>query len=319
LNSQKLLDYCITLTSAKDLPAPLRGKVRDVYPLPDAKLAIVVTDRISAYDHILAQSIPCKGQILNLLAAFFMRRVSDIIPTHIVDVPHPNITIAHNCKPVMVEVVVRGYLAGHAWRQYEKGERQICGEPMPDGMKQYEAFEEPLITPTTKADKGHDEDISHQEIIDRGILTAEKWDEITGVARKLFRRGTDIADERGLILGDTKYEFGYLNDRLTLIDEVHTPDSSRYYYADSFHEKAKKGEEPVQLSKEYLREWLKGNNFMGRPGELLPDLPDQVRLDIYEKYKELYELLTGETFTPVITPEFDHALSEILRKYYGEL
>ncbi len=315
MNPSRLLDFCITLTSAKGYPAPDRGKVRDVYRLKGNKLAIVVTDRISAYDHILAQSIPCKGQILNLLAAFSMRRVGDIVPTHIIDVPHPNITIAHECKPVPVEVVVRGYLAGHAWREYSKGKRVLCGQPMPENMKQYEPFPEPILTPTTKEAQGHDEDIAHEEIIRRGLLSKEQWAEITGVAKRLFQRGTDIAAERGLILADTKYEFGYLDGKLMLIDEVHTPDSSRYYYADSFRALAQEGREPVQLSKEYLRDWLRSNQFMGEAGQMMPDLPDKVRLEIFYKYKELYELITGEDFTPVITPEFDHALSEILKNY----
>jgi len=315
LKNTELLSFCIKSTSAKGFPEPRRGKVRDIYELSGKRIAIVVTDRISAYDHILAKAIPCKGQILNRIAAFSMEQVQDIIPTHIIDVPHPNITIAHKCETVPIEVVVRGYLTGHAWREYATGSRTLCGETLPDGLHEFSQFSSPILTPTTKADTGHDQDIAPDEIIKRGLVSAERWEEITKVAFRLFERGSEIARKRGLILADTKYEFGLQEGRLMLIDEVHTPDSSRYFHASSLVEFIQGGTPPVQLSKEFVREWLKANNFTGKAGQDVPDLPDAFRMEVYSKYAELYRLLTGEEFTPVITPEFDHALSEILKKY----
>ncbi|MCH8556184.1 MAG: phosphoribosylaminoimidazolesuccinocarboxamide synthase [Balneolia bacterium] len=315
MSTNNLLQFCINLTSAEGFPEPKRGKVRDIYELNDKTLAIVATDRISSFDHILGEAIPCKGQILNRIAAFSMEKVTDIIDTHIIDIPHPNITIAHKCEPLPVEVVVRGYLTGHAWREYSSGLRILCGESMPDDMKQFDAFPDPILTPTTKANEGHDEDITHKEIVDRKLISKKLWDEVTDVAFKLFKRGTEVAASQGLILADTKYEFGLLDGKLMLIDEVHTPDSSRYFYKESFETFANTGEEPEQLSKEFVREWLKAHNFTGKPGQTLPMLPDSFRIEVFEKYAQLYRVLTGEEFTPVITPEFDHTLSEILKKY----
>lgn len=314
MNSPELLSHCITITSAKGFNEPRRGKVRDVYELPGDKLAIVATDRISAYDHILQEAIPCKGQILNLIAAWSLQQVQDIAPVHLLEVPHPNITIAKKCRPIPVEVVVRGYLTGHAWRLYQKGIRIISGETMPDGLREFDRFPTPIITPTTKAEAGHDEDISADQIISSGILSAAVWEKISATALKLFARGSEIAAKRGLVLADTKYEFGFSGETLTLIDEIHTPDSSRYFYQEGFDALREAGKPPVQLSKEYIREWLRAHGFTGQPGEEMPSLPDEVRLTVFQKYASLFQLITGETFTPVITPDFDHTLSVILEQ-----
>ncbi len=314
-DSHGMFENCIDFTQVPGFPEPYRGKVRDVYSINDDKLAIVVTDRISAFDHILRGSIPFKGQILNRLAAFFMEQVSDIIKTHLIDVPHPNVTIAHACKPLPIEVVVRGYLAGHALREYEKGKRSLCGVSLPDGLRPNEAFPEPVITPTTKAKNGHDEDISRDQIISQKLLSEERLSEIEKTALKLFKRGTEIARKRGLILVDTKYEFGILNDELILIDEIHTPDSSRYFLKDGYEENFKSGKKPDQLSKEFVREWLISRNFMGRKDDVMPGLSETFRVDIYHQYAKLYNKLTGHDFTPVYTPDFEGTLKEILTRF----
>lgn len=313
--TSSIFDYCLSMTSADGYPAPQRGKVRDVYTLENNRLAIVVTDRISAFDHIMAETIPFKGQILNRLAAFSMEKVSDIVPTHLLSVPHPNITIAHKCEPLPVEVVVRGYLAGHAWRVYSSGERVLCGQKMPEGLRKNEAFPTPLLTPTTKEAEGHDTDITPEEIVKRGLVKQDLWNEVAKTALRLFNRGSKIAGSRGLILVDTKYEFGLYNGKLMLIDEVHTADSSRYYYKNGYAESLETGEPPIQLSKEFLREWLIDKDFMGKSGQNLPSLPDSFRIRVYEQYKKLFQILTGEVFTPVYTPDFDKTLTNILAQY----
>ena len=295
------------------MPEPYRGKVRDVYSLSEKKLGIVVTDRISAFDHIMKQAIPFKGQILNQLAAFSFEQVRDILPVHLLSVPHPNVTIAKKCKPIPVEVVIRGYLTGHAWRLYKSGERMICGVPIPDGMKEHQKFPEPILTPATKAAEGHDEDISESEILEKKIVSESVWSEIRTKAFQLFRRGSEIANKQDLILVDTKYEFGFFDDELTLIDEVHTADSSRYFYANGYEERLKKDLPQKQLSKEFLREWLMDNGFQGLEGQKLPDLPDEFRLEVYHRYKELYEKLTGRSFQPAVTENFDNLLGNILK------
>jgi len=294
------------------MPEPYRGKVRDVYSLSEKKLGIVVTDRISAFDHIMKQAIPFKGQILNQLAAFSFEQVRDILPVHLLSVPHPNVTIAKKCKPIPVEVVIRGYLTGHAWRVYKSGERMICGVPIPDGMKEHQKFPEPILTPATKAAEGHDEDISEAEILEKKIVSESVWSEIRTKAFQLFRRGSEIANKQDLILVDTKYEFGFFDGELTLIDEVHTADSSRYFYANGYEERLKKDLPQKQLSKEFLREWLMDNGFQGLEGQKLPDLPDEFRLEVYHRYKELYEKLTGRSFQPESTENFDNLLENIL-------
>lgn len=311
-DQREALASCITETGMPGLTPSYRGKVRDLYELGGNRIAIVVTDRISAFDHIMKQAIPYKGQILNLLSRFAFEKVSDIVPVHLLEVPHPNVTIARKCEPIPIEVVIRACLTGHAWRTYRSGERLLCGVPLPEGMVEHQKFEEPILTPATKAAEGHDEDISEEEILRRGIVAAPLWKRIRETAFELFRRGSRVAAERGLILVDTKYEFGLDNGVLTLIDEVHTSDSSRYFHADGYDEKLRLGEPQKQLSKEFLREWLIGKGFRGHEGETLPDLPDRFRWEVYERYCELFETLTGEQFEPVGTVDFNSQLKEIL-------
>lgn len=306
------LRNCITGTKIDELPEPYRGKVRDVYELNHERLGIVVTDRISAFDHIMKQAIPYKGQILNQLAEFSFSKVSDIVPTHVIDVPHPNVTIAKKCLQIPIEVVIRGYLTGHAWRTYKSGKRELCGVSLPSGMIEHQKFEHPILTPATKASEGHDEDISEKEILERDIIDSETWKNIRETAFKLFERGTNIAAKNGLILVDTKYEFGLYNGELTLIDEVHTSDSSRYFYADGYEDRLKQGVPQKQLSKEFLREWLMEKGFQGLEDQIQPDLPDSFRWSIFERYKELYEVLTGRSFVPVKTDSFNNRLAKIL-------
>lgn len=314
-NSGEALEHCITTTSVPSLPPPYRGKVREVYELKDNTLGIVVTDRISAFDFIMKQAIPFKGQILNQLAAFSFNEVKDIVPIHILDLPHPNVTIAKKCDPVPIEVVIRGYLTGHAWRTYKSGLRELCGVSLPEGMKEHDKFPTPILTPATKATEGHDEDISEEEILSREIAPTALWNQIKNVAFKLFERGTEIAARQGLILVDTKYEFGLYNDELTLIDEVHTTDSSRYFYLEGYEERQASGEAQKQLSKEFLREWLMEHDFQGLEGQNLPDLPDEFRMEVYHRYAELFEMLTGKEFNPVLEKDFDVKLQELFSNY----
>jgi len=276
------------------------GKVRDVYSIGNDLLVMVATDRISAFDHILPKGIPYKGQVLNGVAAHFLRATSDIVPNWLIDTPDPVVAVGHRCEPIRVEMVIRGYLAGHAWREYERGERMLCGVRMPDGMKQNDRFTDPIITPATKADEGHDMDISREEIIAQDIVPAADYELMERYTRALFERGTLMAALQGLILVDTKYEFGRLADgRIVLIDEIHTPDSSRYFYADGYNERQDKGESQRQLSKEFVREWLMENGFQGKDGQKMPDMPDAFVRTVSERYIELYERITGETFVPV--------------------
>lgn len=310
-STQEALDNCITATNVPGLAPPYKGKVREVYELGDEKLGIVVTDRISAFDFIMKQAIPFKGQILNQLAAFSFDKVKDIVGTHIIDVPHPNVTIAKKCQPIPIEVVIRGYLTGHAWRTYKSGVRELCDVNLAEGLKEHDRFPSPILTPATKAAEGHDEDISEKEIISRKIVEPALWNEIKEIAFKLFERGTKIAAEQGLILVDTKYEFGLYNGELTLIDEVHTTDSSRYFYLDGYEERQAEGNPQKQLSKEFLREWLMKHNFQGLEGQTLPDLPDDFRMEVYHRYAELFEMLTGHSFEPVLEKDFNSTLKEI--------
>lgn len=312
---QHHLRHCIKKTSCPPAGQPYRGKVRDVYTLSDSKLGIVVTDRISAFDHIMNEAIPFKGQILNHLSAFQFQAVSDIVPTHLIDVPHPNVSIAKKCEPIPIEVVIRGYLTGHAWREYNAGKRELCGTPMPAGMREHEAFSQPILTPATKAEEGHDEDISPPEILERGIVDEALWNQIEEKAFQLFERGTEIAHDKGLILVDTKYEFGLFDGELTLIDEVHTTDSSRYFYLEGYRQKLDAGEPQKQLSKEFLREWLMEKGFSGKEGQELPALPDSFRWSVYERYKELYEVLTGKSFSPKETSGFKQTLETIFKPW----
>lgn len=272
------------------------GKVRDVYDIDGRWLVMVATDRISAFDVILPEGIPYKGQVLNQVAAQFLDATSDIVPNWKVAVPDPMVTIGLKCEPLRIEMIVRGYLAGSAWREYEKGARQICGIDLPDGLRENQKLEHPILTPTTKADQGHDMNISHEEIVRQGIVSEDILNQVEQYALALFQRGTEMAAERGLILVDTKYEFGLYDGKVILIDEIHTPDSSRYFYADGYEQRLANGEPQRQLSKEFVRKWLMDNGFMGRPGEKVPEMtPDYCR-SVSERYIELYESITGEEF-----------------------
>ena len=272
------------------------GKVRDVYDLGD-KIVMVATDRISAFDCVLPKGIPYKGQILNRIAAMFLDATADIIPNWKVSVPDPAVTIGHKCEPFKVEMVIRGCLTGHAWREYAEGKRSLCGVPLPEGMKENERFPEPIITPTTKADEGHDLDISREEIIASGLVGAEDYAQIEAYTRALFARGCEMAAKRGLILVDTKYEFGKKDGRIMLMDEVHTPDSSRYFYAEGYEERIARGEKQKQLSKEFVREWLMANGFNGGAGQSVPEMTPEVVDGISKRYIELYEHVTGQAFS----------------------
>lgn len=275
-----------------------KGKVRDVYTIGNDLLVMVASNRISAFDVILPRPIPYKGQVLNQIAAYMLNATGDICPNWLLEVPAPNVSIGKKCEPFKIEMVVRGNLVGHAWRTYASGKRELCGAQMPDGLKENDFFPTPIITPSTKADAGHDEDISPKEIIEKGLCTAAEWEQLSNYALQLFTRGKEIAAKRGLILADTKYEFGKLNGEIVLMDEVHTPDSSRYFYADGFEELQQTGERQKQLSKEFVREWLIANNFMGKEGQTVPEMNDEWVNTISHRYIELYEKVIGETFVP---------------------
>jgi phosphoribosylaminoimidazole-succinocarboxamide synthase len=281
-----------------DQTAFYRGKVRDVYTIANKWLVMIASDRISAFDVILPRPIPFKGQVLNQIAAFMLRATTNICPNWLTDVPAPNVSIGAKCTPFKIEMVVRGNLTGHSWRTYASGKRELCGVKMPEGMKENDFFPSPIITPSTKAETGHDEDISKEEIIKRQLATESEWIVLEKYALKLFERGKEIAKQRGLILADTKYEFGRLDDVIYLMDEVHTPDSSRYFYVEGFEDRQKNGERQKQLSKEFVREWLIANNFMGKEGQVVPEMSDEWVQTISNRYVELYEKLIGETFKP---------------------
>lgn len=272
------------------------GKVRDVYDIDGKYLVMVVTDRISAFDVVLPEGIPYKGQVLNRIAAKFLDATSDILPNWKVAVPDPAVTIGYKCEPFKVEMVIRGYLAGHAWREYKAGKRTLCGVPLPEGMVENQKFPEPIITPTSKALEGHDEDITKEEIIASGLVGREDYEMLEKYTRAIFQRGTEIAAEQGLILVDTKYEFGKRDGRIYLMDEVHTPDSSRYFYADGYEERLAKGERQRQLSKEFVREWLMANGFQGQEGQKVPEMTPAVVSGITDRYIELYDHITGDRF-----------------------
>ncbi len=273
------------------------GKVRDVYNIRDKFLVMVVTDRISAFDVVLPRGVPFKGQVLNQIAAKALDATADICPNWKIASPDPMVTVGHRCEPFPVEMIVRGYLTGSSWREYKAGARSICGVPIPDGMREHQRFEQPIVTPTTKAEQGsHDENISREQIIASGLVSKEDYDRLEEYALQLFERGTEIAAQQGLILVDTKYEFGKKDEEIYLIDEIHTPDSSRYFYADTYQECFDKGEQQRQLSKEFVREWLMEQNFQGRPGDVMPELSDGFIASVSERYIELYEHITGERF-----------------------
>ncbi|HOE03881.1 MAG TPA: phosphoribosylaminoimidazolesuccinocarboxamide synthase [Bacteroidales bacterium] len=274
-----------------------KGKVRDVYTIGKDFLVMVVTDRISAFDVVLPRGIPYKGQVLNQIADKFLQATADIVPNWRISTPDPMVMAGYRCDAFPVEMIIRGYLTGSSWRDYKNGAREICGVPIPDGMKEHQAFEKPIITPTTKADQGfHDENISKERIIESGMVSAEDYAMLEDYTYRLFQRGSEIAEKQGLILVDTKYEFGKCDGKIYLIDEIHTPDSSRYFYKDSYQERFDKGESQRQLSKEFVREWLISNNFMGKPGETVPEMTDEKVMEISQRYIELFERITGDKF-----------------------
>ena len=273
------------------------GKVRDVYDINDKYLVMVVSDRISAFDVVLPEGIPYKGQVLNRIAARFLDATADILPNWKIAVPDPNVTVGYKCEPFKVEMVIRGYLAGHAWREYKAGKRTLCGVELPDGMVENQKFPTPIITPTSKAAEGHDEDISKEDVIAMGIATREEYEQLEKYTRAIFERGTEIAAKQGLILVDTKYEFGKKDGKIYLMDEIHTPDSSRYFYADGYEERLAKGEHQKQLSKEFVREWLMANGFQGLEGQKVPEMTPEIVKGITDRYVELYENIVGEPFT----------------------
>ncbi|NQZ75427.1 MAG: phosphoribosylaminoimidazolesuccinocarboxamide synthase [Ekhidna sp.] len=283
------------------------GKVREVYKFGD-RLAMIATDRISAFDVVLPKPIPYKGQVLNQLAAKFLSATADIVPNWVEATPHPNVTFGKRCEPFKVEMVIRGYLTGHAWREYREGKRILCGVSMPDGMKENQQFSEPIITPTTKADEDHDEDISREEILSNGIVSEPDYLKLEEYTRELFKRGTEIAAQRGLILVDTKYEFGKFEGEIYLIDEVHTPDSSRYFYSEPYDALLQKGEQQKQLSKEFVRQWLISEGFQGKEGQKIPDMPEERIQMISDRYIELYENISGEKF---VKDEYSNKLARI--------
>ena len=286
-----------------------KGKVRDVYTINDDQLIMIATDRISAFDHVLPEGIPFKGQVLNQIASSFLKATADIVPNWLEATPDPSVSVGKRCEPFMVEMVIRGYLTGHAWREYRDGKRLICGLPMPDGMKENDRFPDPLITPTTKAEVGHDEDISREEILKQGLVSEEDYIQLEDYTRKLFARGSEMAEERGLLLVDTKYEFGKDKDGvITLIDEIHTPDSSRYFYKEGYAEKQANGEKQKQLSKEFVRQWLIENGFQGKDGQQIPHMNEDFINSVSERYIELFEHITGQNF---IKEEVDDVLNRV--------
>lgn len=296
-----------------------KGKVRDVYSIGDDFLVMVASDRISAFDHILPKGIPFKGQVLTQIAAHFLNATKDIVPNWLAATPDPVVSAGFNCKPYRVEMVIRGYLAGHAWREYKAGKRMLCGVPMPDGMKENDRFPEPIITPATKADEGHDEDISREDIIAKNIIPEAEYEQMEAYTRKLFERGTEMAAKQGLILVDTKYEFGNRKGEIVLIDEIHTPDSSRYFYADGYAERQEKGEVQKQLSKEFVREWLMENGFQGLDGQQMPFMPDEFVQTVSSRYIELYEMIVGSKFQPVVSGNINERINQNVKTFLNEL
>tara|TARA_R100000306_G_scaffold5149_1_gene7596 strand:+ start:25508 stop:26461 length:954 start_codon:yes stop_codon:yes gene_type:complete len=293
------------------------GKVREVYTLENKTLVMIATDRLSAFDVVMPKGIPYKGQILNQIATKMMRDTEDLVPNWLTATPDPNVAVGEACQPYKVEMVIRGYLSGHAAREYKAGKRMLCGVPMPDGMKENDKFPEPIITPATKAEAGdHDEDISREEILKRNIVSEEEYLKLEDYTRKLFQRGTEIAAKRGLILVDTKYEFGKTKDgKIVLIDEIHTPDSSRYFYADGYQERQDNNEPQKQLSKEFVRQWLIENGFQGLEGQQVPEMSDEYIETVSERYIELYENITGETFIKADVSNIQNRIEQNVVKY----
>ena len=293
-----------------------KGKVRDVYMF-DKELVVVASDRISAFDVVLPKPIPYKGQVLNQIAAKFLQATSDIVPNWVTSIPDPNVTIGTRCEPFKVEMVIRGYMSGHAAREHKAGKRMICGVEMPEHMRENDPFPEPIITPTTKADEGHDQDISREEILKQGIVSESDYIQLEKYTRALFQRGQEMANEMGLILVDTKYEFGKVGDKILLIDEIHTPDSSRYFYADGYEENQAKGIAQKQLSKEFVRQWLISNGFQGKEGQSVPEMTDDIVESISDRYIELFEKITGEKFQKANTTEIEARIEKAILSHIG--
>lgn len=299
----------------KDVVEVYRGKVRDVYHLRDGRTILLASDRISAFDVVLPRGIPHKGQVLSQVSWHMLQATRSIAPNWAIASPDPCVIIGHRAETVKVEMVVRGYLSGHAWRQYREGKRVLCGAVMPDGMKESDAFPQPIITPSTKADEGHDEDITPAEILERGLCTPAEWEAMSRYALALFAEGTRLANERGLILVDTKYEFGRREGGVVLIDEIHTPDSSRYFYAEGYAERQEQGEAQKQLSKEFVRQWLIENDFMGKEGQRVPEMSDTYVKSVSDRYIELYERITGRAFVPADTSDIGERIQRALDGY----
>ncbi|MDH7444023.1 phosphoribosylaminoimidazolesuccinocarboxamide synthase [Aquimarina sp. 2201CG14-23] len=297
-----------------------KGKVREVYNIDDDLLVMIATDRLSAFDVVMPKGIPFKGQILNQIATQMMKATEDLVPNWLIATPDPNVAVGHLCEPFKVEMVIRGYQSGHAAREYKAGKRVLCGVPMPEGMKENDKFPVPIITPSTKADNGeHDEDISREEILAKGIVSEEDYLVLEDYTRKLFQRGTEIAAERGLILVDTKYEFGKTKDgEIVLIDEIHTPDSSRYFYANGYEERQQKGETQKQLSKEFVRQWLIGNGFQGKEGQQIPDMTEEYINSVSDRYIELYENITGTAFQKADVSSIQNRIEENVLSYLAK-
>ncbi|HIP33123.1 MAG TPA: phosphoribosylaminoimidazolesuccinocarboxamide synthase [Crocinitomicaceae bacterium] len=293
------------------------GKVRDVYTLENGLLVMVASDRISAFDHILPKGIPFKGQVLNQVATMFLKATEDIVPNWLIATPDPSVAVGHACEPIRVEMVIRGYMAGHAAREYKLGKRELCGVPLPEGMKENDKFPVPIITPATKAEEGHDEDISREDIIAKNIVPEGIYVQLEEYTRALFQRGTEMAADQGLILVDTKYEFGIKDGKVILIDEIHTPDSSRYFYKEGYEERQANGEEQKQLSKEFVRQWLIENNFQGLEGQTMPVMPDDFVQVVSERYIELYEKITGLNFEKSDTSNITERIQQNVDAYLG--
>lgn len=311
--------YCLNTTNFnfKGQTSVYHGKVRDVYSVGDL-LIMVASDRISAFDVVLPRGIPYKGQVLNQVALHFLDKTSDIVPNWKLASPDPNVTVGFRCEAMKVEMVIRGYLTGHAWRTYKSGKRELCGVALPDGLKEHDKLPEPIITPTTKASEGHDEDISAAEILNQGIVAEADYSIMENYTRKLFERGSAIAAERGLILVDTKYEFGKKDGKIILIDEIHTPDSSRYFFADGYQERQNRNEQQKQLSKEFVREWLMENGFQGKDGQSIPEMTDEFVNLVSERYIELYEHLTGKKFEKAVPNNMENRIFENVSNYLDQ-
>lgn len=316
----KMMEKSLTKTDFEfaNQKAVYKGKVRDVYSIGEEYLVMVASDRISAFDHILPKGIPFKGQVLNQVATMFLDATRDIVPNWLIGVPDPNVAVGYRCEPIKLEMVIRGYLTGHAWREYKAGKRVLCGVEMPDGMKENDPFPKPIITPATKAEEGHDEDISREDILKKNIVSEEIYLQLEDYTRKLFQRGTEMAAKRGLILVDTKYEFGMKHSKVMLMDEIHTPDSSRYFYLEGYQERQLKGEQQRQLSKEFVRQWLIENDFQGLDGQKMPEMPDDFVNLVTSRYIELFEKITGNEFEKADVIDINERIFKNTEKFIRE-